>query len=242
MKRFAAFDIDGTVFRSHLYYDVVRGMAAQQKLHPKLNDHILKLYKAWERREYKDSFEVFDEQTIVGIDKVLKDLDPRDYDKMLPELLEPMLDHTYLYTRNLIKELRAKGYFLIALSGSRIEEVNIFAPYHGFNDWVGQVYERSADGDRYTGKITKTYKDKHLILDGLVKKHGLSYKGSYGVGDTLGDASMLEMVENPIAFNPNEKLLNFARKQGWKIVVERKNVIYHLESKNGTYQLAKTNS
>lgn len=242
MRKFAVFDIDGTVFRSHLYYDVVRGMAARQKLHPKLNDQVLKLYKAWEKREYKDSFEVFDKGTITAFIGVLEELNPQDYDKIMPEIIKPLLDHTYLYARSLIKELRDKNYFLIALSGARKEELEIFASYHGFDDWVGAIYERSPDGRRYTGKVIMTHKDKHLILDRLVKKHGLTYKGSYGIGDTLGDASMLEAVEKPIAFNPNEKLLKVARKKGWKIVIERKNVIYHMESKNGVYRLAKTDS
>ena len=38
----------------------------------------------------------------------------------------------------------------------------------------------------------------------------------------------LEMVENPICFNPNEKLYTEAKRQGWKVVVERKDVIYEL--------------
>jgi phosphoserine phosphatase len=39
---------------------------------------------------------------------------------------------------------------------------------------------------------------------------------------------MLEAVENPIAFNPNQTLYNHAKKRGWEIVVERKDVIYEL--------------
>jgi phosphoserine phosphatase len=39
---------------------------------------------------------------------------------------------------------------------------------------------------------------------------------------------MLELVERPIAFNPNKKLCAHAKKKGWEIVVERKDVIYKL--------------
>jgi len=34
------------------------------------------------------------------------------------------------------------------------------------------------------------------------------------------------MVDKPIAFNPNSKLYRYAKRAGWKIVVERKDVIY----------------
>jgi phosphoserine phosphatase len=51
------------------------------------------------------------------------------------------------------------------------------------------------------------------------------------VGDTESDVSMLEIVEQPIAFNPNQNLKEIAEKKGWKIIVEKKDVIYDL-SKN----------
>jgi phosphoserine phosphatase len=48
------------------------------------------------------------------------------------------------------------------------------------------------------------------------------------VGDTESDAPMLEIVENPIAFNPNFDLKQIAETKGWKIIVEKKDVIYDL--------------
>jgi phosphoserine phosphatase len=49
---------------------------------------------------------------------------------------------------------------------------------------------------------------------------------------------MLEAVEQPIAMNPSQKLFDHAQKHGWKIVVERKNMIYELEDRDGSYVLA----
>jgi len=39
---------------------------------------------------------------------------------------------------------------------------------------------------------------------------------------------MLEMVERPICFNPNQKLFEAAKRHDWPIVVERKDVVYEL--------------
>jgi phosphoserine phosphatase len=47
-------------------------------------------------------------------------------------------------------------------------------------------------------------------------------------GDTESDIPMLELVEIPIAFNPNKKLFEHAKARGWRTVVERKDVIYEL--------------
>ena len=53
-------------------------------------------------------------------------------------------------------------------------------------------------------------------------------QGSIGVGDTESDIPFLEMVAKPVCFNPNQKLYRYAKRMGWKTVVERKDVIYEL--------------
>ena len=145
-RKFAVFDIDGTLFRSHLYWEVALAMARQDNLHPSINKKALELYDAWQRRSSKLAFEDFDGQTIEAIDGILEELNPADYDAVLNVALPPLLDHTYMYTKDLLVKLKADGYFILAISGSRLEEVTLFAKYHGFDDWIGQQYERSADG------------------------------------------------------------------------------------------------
>jgi phosphoserine phosphatase len=51
------------------------------------------------------------------------------------------------------------------------------------------------------------------------------------MGDTESDASILRMVTHPIAFNPNQNLKKFADAEGWRIVIEKKDVIYEIEKK-----------
>jgi phosphoserine phosphatase len=63
----------------------------------------------------------------------------------------------------------------------------------------------------------------------VLAKHKLTLKGSVGVGDSEGDISFLEQVENPICFNPNRILYRHALLSGWKVVVERKDVIYEIK-------------
>ena len=70
--------------------------------------------------------------------------------------------------------------------------------------------------------------EKPIALAELVAKHGLSYDESIAVGDSESDIPMLEAVSTPIAFNPTKALYEHARAAGWKIVVERKNVVYEL--------------
>ena len=48
---------------------------------------------------------------------------------------------------------------------------------------------------------------------------------------------MLKLVDNPIAFNPTAELYEQAVKNKWKIVIERKNMMYTLEPNDDNYRL-----
>ena len=49
---------------------------------------------------------------------------------------------------------------------------------------------------------------------------------------------MLEIVDNPIAFNPDKEFFQVVKDHGWKIVVERKNMVYELAPSDGRYILS----
>jgi len=65
-------------------------------------------------------------------------------------------------------------------------------------------------------------------LKRAVEKEGLTLAHSIGVGDTESDIPFLELVAQPICFNPNMNLYRYAKRMKWKVVVERKDVVYEL--------------
>jgi len=69
--------------------------------------------------------------------------------------------------------------------------------------------------------------DKASILKRAVEREGLTLVGSVGVGDSESDIAFLKLVERPICFNPSSKLYKHAGLAKWKIVVERKDVVYY---------------
>jgi HAD superfamily phosphoserine phosphatase-like hydrolase len=154
---------------------------------------------------------------------------------MAEEVFQEHRDQVYTYTRSLIEELKTKDYLLFAISGSPREVVEKVAKYWGFDDWIASEYR--VENNKITGTKTLGFIDKDKSVDYFVEKYGLVYKDSYGVGDSESDESMLQKVENPIAFNPSKELFAHASKKGWQIVVERKNVVYELNRQDGNYYL-----
>ena len=236
MKKFAAFDIDGTLFRSGLYREVARELMKMGVLDQKTVEEATAKNIAWRNRIRGNAFEEFETVLINLVDQSLPTLKIADYEAAAQKVLEKRADNVYVYTRELIKRLKNDGYFLIAISGSQVELVEPFVQRYGFDAWVGQQWER---GDEYfTGNIVKTHTGKDAILRKLVEQYDLTFKDSYAAGDSNGDVGMLSIVDYPIAINPTHELFEKAIQKGWKIVIERKNMSYTLErNKQGEYTL-----
>ncbi len=238
MKRFAVFDIDGTVIRWQLYHAVVEALIKQGSLSEEVRKAIHDARMTWKRRDHSQSFGEYEMVLVRAYEAALTTLSVDAFNQAIETVFDEYKDQVYTYTRDLIRDLQQQDYLLFAISGSYQEIVNKLASHYGFDDVVGQVYEQK-DG-RFTGNHTMPMKQKDAVLQQLVTKHGATFEGSVAVGDSEGDIAMLEIVQRPIAFNPTSGLMAHAQKHSWEIVVERKNVVYQLRDNNGSYLLAKT--
>ena len=235
-RKFAAFDIDGTISRNALFMQIVDELIARKHLPSDYRSQLDLKYEEYKKRKHKDAYKDYTQLSVDILLKNLKSIPVNGYRSAVDAVVLRNSDYMYVYTTNLIKELKAKGYFLIALSGSEMYSVQKFTEKLGFDLAVGEYYHEK-DGF-FTGKIDQVVHKKDIFIKKFIAEHDLLLDDSYAVGDSSGDSGMLNIVENPVAFNPEDTLYEEAKRKGWKIVVERKNVIYELEPKNGTYLLA----
>ena len=239
-RKFAAFDIDGTLFRSGLYREVFYELYKMGILPADLTEETTVKHREWRDRVHGNAFEEFDQIVVQTLDSYLPKLRIADYEEAAGRVLEKKAENVYIYTRDLLNRLKSEGYFTIAISGSQYELVEPFARRYGFDMWVGQQWERG--GEYFTGNVTKTHTGKDKIIKRLIEEYGLTLEDSYAVGDSNGDSGMLSIVTHPIAFNPTHELLEKALANGWKIVVERKNISLEIEKgSDGHFVLANTN-
>ena len=239
MKKFAAFDIDGTLFRWQLFHEIVFELIQSGHVSKEAGQKVEQKMQAWRNRSHKHSFKDYELALVEAYIPCIKGLPTSVFNAATERILSKHSEEVYTYTRDLIKKLKKEGYVLIALSGSQDEIVQPFAKKWGFDIALGQVHD--IENDKYTGSIPGgklVVEQKGALLKQIAEDYELSWEDSYAVGDSAGDAQMLELVTYPIAFNPNDLLFEIAHKNNWKVVVERKNMVYELEPKNGTYLLA----
>lgn len=235
-RPFAVFDIDGTLVRWQLYHALTGALAKAGYVDKNTFADAKAARMLWKRRTSHESFKDYEKKLIRAYEGILLQLSPVQVEQVAQVVFDEYKDQVYTYTRDLVKKLKSLGYVLLAISGSQVEIVAKIAQYYGFDDCVGTIYQQELG--KFTGAKTIGSADKEAVLKKLIVKHKLSLKDSIGVGDSASDIKMLKLVEAPIAFNPEKVLFDHAKKQGWKIIVERKNMVYELGNRDGQYFLA----
>lgn len=226
-QKIAIFDIDGTIFRKNLQFELINELSWMEIFPRKVRDQIVKLYTNW--LEHKGTYEQYRAGLVALYEQYIPGCKKEDVERASKIVVSFHQDRTYIFAEQLIEKLRKENYHLIAISGSPVEIVNEYDKLHLHFDAVfGSVYGLDEKG-KYTGKADyEPVQHKGILVKQYVYENNLTLEGSYGIGDTESDASILEIVENPIAFNPNENLKAIAQEKMWRIVVEKKDVVYDM--------------
>jgi HAD superfamily hydrolase (TIGR01490 family) len=235
MKPFAVFDIDGTLIRWQLFHAIVHSLGKHGLLPPAAHARIHAARMEWKRRTTEAGFTAYENVLVKEYLAVLQNMKTDEYEAIVQDVFDEYKDQTFTYTRDLLQELKAQGYMLLAISGSHHEIVQKLAAYHGFDVAVGATLEQI--NGKFSGKINTPIFDKAKVLTRLIDEHSLTAAGSYAIGDSTSDASMLQMVDNPVAFNPDKNFFAVASAKKWKVVVERKNMVFELVPDHGKYLL-----
>lgn len=235
-KKFAVFDIDGTLIRWQLFHAIVHHLGQQGFIDKASHDAISEARMEWKKRSNEKAFTDYEHVMLNKYLDSLTKIYPENHSKIVDEVFEEYKDQLFVYSKNLLTELKAKGYLIFAISGSQQDIVDKFAKYHGFTEVIGAKF--TIKNGKFTGEVESPVTNKQEALSKLLAKYDVTYKDSYAIGDTASDIPMLQMVENPIAFNPTKELLETAKNNHWPVVIERKSVVYKLLPKDDQYYLS----
>lgn len=232
----AFFDIDGTLYRGSLMIQHFKKLIKYEIIDPVVwHNQVKKTYEEWKNRKglYEDYLE---ELAQIYIDE-LKDTKLSDLKFVNNQVINIGGDIVYRYTRNIINYHLKQNHKVFFISGSPEYLVQKMAKKYNATDYKGSKYILDEKG-YFTGKVLKMWKsnNKEEVISNLVKKYNINLDHSFSYGDTEGDLSMLKMVGNPVAFNPNSDLIQAIKndkslRKKIKIIVERKDNVYELDYK-----------
>ncbi len=224
-RKIAIFDIDGTIFRSSLLVELTEALLQAGIFPSSVRKIYTRSYKEWIERQ--GSYEQYISDVVLAFTKHMKGIRNDDFDSVASHVAHFHRKRVYRYSRDLLNKLRKEKYYLLAISNSPKVVLDYFGKELGFDKIYGRIFETDSRG-KLTGQILYTdfISDKAKVLSRVLLTEHLTLQGSIGVGDTESDIPFLKMVSKPICFNPNKKLFDYAKKQKWNVVVERKDVIY----------------
>lgn len=225
--KLAIFDIDGTIFRKNLHFVLINELVFRKVFPREVKNILVNVYADW--LEHEGTYEKYRMSLVDLYARHIKGCSKKDVISASKEVIYFHEKRTYLFAENLIEKLKKENYCIIAISGSPSEVVEEYNRKHlKFDKVFGSSYELD-EGEFYTGKtIFEPTKNKGEIARKFAEENNINFECSYGIGDTESDASFLDLVENPIVFNPNQNLKKIAEEKKWKIIVEKKDVVYEI--------------
>jgi HAD superfamily hydrolase (TIGR01490 family) len=236
MKNIVAFfDIDGTLFRNSLMIEHFQKLMTYEVIDPAIwYTKVKKVYLEWERRfgDFEQYLEI-----LAGVYlEELKGVDKSYIEFIASHVIESNGDMVYKYSRDQIEWHKSQGHKVFFVSGSPDFLVSKMAEKYEVTEYRGTLYKVDNE-NKFTGEIVRMWdsESKQKVINELITKYNVDLDNSYAYGDTTGDLSMLRMIGNPVAINPNKNLLSAIREdeklsKNATIIIERKNVIYKLNS------------
>lgn len=230
----AFFDIDGTLYREGLLTEMFKkliryGIIDSKRWYEEVKPKFVK----WDNRvgEYDDYlFEMAD----IYI-KAIQGLDCALIQFIAKQVVQEKGGRVYTFTRDRILWHQSQKHRVITISGSPIELVKEMSSRYNMDDYRGSIHV--CNSKKYIGEVIPMWDSasKEKAVDELVREYEIDLDLSYAYGDTAGDFAMLQAVGNPFCINPTRELIGLIMKdenvnQKVQVIVERKDMIYYLDS------------
>ncbi len=134
--------------------------------------------------------------------------------KILPVLLPK--------ARDLIARHRNNGDTLVIVTATNRFITEPIAKLYGIDDLIAT--EPETVGGRYTGRVAGVPSFRAGKITRIVEwmePRGLNLAGSWFYSDSHNDLPLLEIVDNPVAVDPDDTLTAHAETKGWPIITLR---------------------
>lgn len=218
------FDIDGTLVKGLMIHEFPKKLAEKELIESRFSEEIDKwvnLYLEGKATYRKIALIIPDLYS-----KALENVKVEDIERQAEVFVDQYMEKSiHPYTIELVKLMKKYG-MTVGISGSPIEVVGYLGRIFNFNITYGTELE--VENGFYTGKIKCNLiikETKEYILKKIIKENKIDLKDSFGFGDTEQDLPFLSKVGNPVALNPNSKLLSVAKENGWMVFNSGDNVV-----------------
>lgn len=216
----AIFDFDGTLYPKETFPLMMKHLKAHpayrkkyrhlfMKILPVYCSYKLKLYpeqkmKEYSMRSYINSFQNCSEKEI---------------NQFFLEVATKMENDLSTTVIDRIKKHQEEGYYVMLVSGAFVPLLTTVTKELRFNSIVGtKVPIKNNHYDKKTPVIHIHGSRKKDEIFAHLANDEIDWENSYAYGDSIADIDVLELVGNPVAVKPEQRLAEVAKKRQWEIL------------------------
>jgi HAD superfamily hydrolase (TIGR01490 family) len=152
--------------------------------------------------------------------EVFRGMSARELARLAPEVLVGVLPRIYPEMLAEVYSHQDAGRPTFIVSAAGDELVQLLARILYMDGGIGTAYEVDDEG-RLTGEVGGTFmygEGKVEAMRRYAADHGIDLERSYAYSDSASDLPMLRAVGVPVVVNPDERLAEIAREQGWRVM------------------------
>jgi len=208
------FDIDGTLVKGQTQQILVRYLYKKRKVKFCFFLKILSWFLLYKLNLVKDVFTIR-EKTFEGF----MGWKVSEFNTLVKECFEKEIKpRIFPQALKLIQQHIRENYEVILISASLSNLIEVLRQYFGTTFAIST--KLAIQEDRFTGKVSGLIpygENKAKMAKELIQKYGMNLDGSYAYTDHTSDLPLLQLVDNPVAVNPDRKLKKIARKNHWRM-------------------------
>ena len=141
------------------------------------------------------------------------------HQEFMQEIIQPMIGEK---ARKLVQHHKDLGHTLLVITATNSFITRPIAHAFGIDNLLAT--EPKVVNNRYTTDIDGVpcfHEGKVQRLNHWLSANDCNLQGSYFYSDSNNDLPLMELVDHPVAVDPDEKLAAIAREKGWEIITLR---------------------
>ncbi len=219
MVSLALFDLDNTLIAGDSDYEWGEWLVHKNKVAPdyykRMNEGFFRDYEAGTLDIH--AYLAFALAPLAAIDK-------DELDALHREFMDQVIASMWLPdAEKLLAKHRAAGDRLVIISATNRFVVDPICRKLEVDAVIAT--EPEFVGGRYTGKVlgTPSYREgKVERLHDWLREHKANLQGSYFYSDSINDVALLQIVDHPVAVDPDARLRVEAEARGWPVISLRR--------------------
>jgi HAD superfamily hydrolase (TIGR01490 family) len=211
----ALFDLDNTLLSCDSDYEwgsfLVRKNLVDQAAYEAANDRFYEQYKQGNLDIYEFcafSFQPLSEHSMDELQRL--------HEEFMATVIRPHMGEA---ARALVDRHRQQGHTLMVITATNSFITRPIVRAFGIDQLLAT--EPKVDNGRYTTEIEGIpcfQEGKVQRLEQWLNENNESLAGSFFYSDSVNDLPLMELVEHPVAVDPDERLAEIAGQRGWEII------------------------